>query len=214
MLFLDELPEFERHVLEVLREPLEAGAITISRVALQAEFPARFQLIAAMNPCPCGYLGDPVGGCQCTADQVQLYRTRISGPLLDRLDLHVHVPRVEFRSLCGSNDGGEASTVVAARVMQTRELQIQRQGACNALLNNAAVERYCTPNADGLGVLERATQHFGLSARGYYRVLKVARTIADINGQSQIEAKHIAEAVALRPLDRNPSSGGGSRALS
>jgi magnesium chelatase family protein len=208
VLFLDELPEFERYVLEVLREPLEAGAITISRAALQAEFPARFQLIAAMNPCPCGYLGDPIDGCHCTADQVQRYRTRISGPLLDRLDLHVHVPRVGFRSLRGSNAGGEASAVVAARVMQTRELQIHRQGACNAHLNNAAVERYCTPNADGLGILERAMQHLGLSARGYHRVLKVARTIADMNGEPRIEAKHITEAVALRSLDRSQSTGG------
>jgi len=208
VLFLDELPEFERYVLDVLREPLEAGAITISRAALQAEFPARFQLIAAMNPCPCGYLGDPIGSCHCSADQVQRYRTRISGPLLDRLDLHVHVPRVEFKNLRASNDSGEASKVVAARVMQTRELQIQRQGTCNALLNNAAVERYCTPNADGLGVLERAMQHLGLTARGYHRVLKVARTIADMNGHVQIEARQIAEALALRSLDRSQSSGG------
>jgi magnesium chelatase family protein len=193
---------------------LEAGAITISRAALQAEFPARFQLIAAMNPCPCGYLGDPIDSCHCTADQVQRYCTRISGPLLDRLDLHVHVPRVGFRSLRGSNDGGETSTVVAGRVMQARELQIHRQGACNALLNNAAVERYCTPNADGLGVLERAMQHLGLSARGYHRVLKVARTIADMNGQPKIEANHITEAVALRSWDRGKNSGGRSRALS
>ncbi|HMK84470.1 MAG TPA: ATP-binding protein, partial [Steroidobacteraceae bacterium] len=202
VLFLDELPEFERYVLEVLREPLEAGAITISRAALQAEFPARFQLITAMNPCPCGYLGDPIASCRCTADQVQRYRARISGPLLDRLDLHVHVPRVGFRALHGSNDGGEASAVVAARVMRTRDLQMRRQGACNAVLNNAAVERYCTPNADGLAIVERAMQHLGLSARGYHRVLKVARTIADMSGQAQIEAMHITEALALRSLDR------------
>jgi magnesium chelatase family protein len=214
VLFLDELPEFERHVLEVLREPLEAGAITISRAARQAEFPARFQLIAAMNPCPCGYLGDPIDSCHCTAEQVQRYRTRISGPLLDRLDLHVHVPRVEFKSLCEPCGGSEASTEVAARVMRTRELQMQRQGACNALLNNAAVERYCTPNAAGLGVLERAMQHLGLSARGYHRVLKVARTIADMNGRPQIEAKHISEAVALRSLDRSQNGNGNARALS
>jgi magnesium chelatase family protein len=214
VLFLDELPEFERHVLEVLREPLEAGAITISRAARQAEFPARFQLIAAMNPCPCGYLGDPIDSCHCTADQVQRYRTRISGPLLDRLDLHVHVPRVEFKSLRAPCGGSEASAEVAARVMRTRELQIRRQGACNALLNNAAVERYCTPNAAGLGVLERAMQHLGLSARGYHRVLKVARTIADMNGRPQIEAKHISEAVALRSLDRSQNGNGKARALS
>lgn len=202
VLFLDELPEFERHVLEVLREPLEAGAITISRAARQAEFPALFQLIAAMNPCPCGYLGEPIDSCHCTADQVQRYRARISGPLLDRLDLHVHVPRVEFKSLRRPCGGGEASAEVAARIIRTRDLQIRRQGTCNAHLNNAAVERTCTPNSAGLGVLERAMQYLGLSARGYHRVLKVARTIADMNGRPQIEANHITEALTLRSLDR------------
>jgi magnesium chelatase family protein len=205
VLFLDELPEFERHVLEVLREPLEAGAITLSRAARQAEFPARFQLIAAMNPCPCGYLGDVFGSCQCTAEQVQRYRARISGPLLDRLDLHVHVPRLDVKSMRERGRGCEASMAVAARVMRTRELQIHRQGACNAHLDNAAVERYCTPNAAGLAILERAMQHLGLSARGYHRVLKVARTIADMSGRSQIEVVHIAEALALRSLDRQPA---------
>ncbi len=187
----------------MLREPLEAGAITISRAARQAEFPARFQLIAAMNPCPCGYLGDPIDSCHCTADQVQRYRARISGPLLDRLDLHVHVPRVEFKSLREPRGGGEASAEVAARVIRTRKLQIQRQENSNAHLDNAAVERYCTPNAAGLGVLERAMQHYGLSARGYHRVLKVARTIADMTGQPQIEVSHITEALTLRSLDRH-----------
>jgi magnesium chelatase family protein len=206
VLFLDELPEFERRVLEVLREPLEAGAITISRAARQAQFPARFQLIAAMNPCPCGNLGDVLGSCRCTADQVQRYRARISGPLLDRLDLHVNVPRLEFKSLRERGGGREASREVAARVRRTWELQIHRQGACNAHLNNAAVERYCVPTAAGLSILERAMQHLGLSARGYHRVLKVARTIADMSGQSQIEVAQIAEALALRTLDRQPAS--------
>jgi magnesium chelatase family protein len=202
VLFLDELPEFERHVLEVLREPLEVGAITISRAGRQAEFPARFQLIAAMNPCPCGYLGDPSGSCHCTPDQVLRYRTRISGPLLDRLDLHVHVPRVEFKTLRGQSGGCEASVEVAARVMRTRELQVQRQGSCNAYLDNAAVERYCTPDAAGLDFLERAMQRLGLSARGYHRVLRVARTIADMSGRPRVEVAHISEALALRSLDR------------
>ena len=203
VLFLDELPEFKRHVLEVLREPLEVGAITISRAAHQAVFPARFQLIAAMNPCPCGYLDDSIGSCHCTADQVERYRTRISGPLLDRLDLHVHVPRVEFKSLRGPSTTREGSTEVAARVIQTRQVQLHRQGACNADLDNATVERHCTPNAAGLGLLERAMQ-LGLSARGYHRVLKVARTIADISARAQIETVHIAEALTLRSLDRQP----------
>jgi magnesium chelatase family protein len=133
---------------------------------------------------------------------VQRYRARISGPLLDRLDLHVYVTRVEFKSLREPSGCREASAEVAARVMRTRELQIQRQGACNAHLDNAAVERYCTPSAAGLGVLERAMQHLGLSARGYHRILKVARTIADMSGGPQIEVGHITEALALRSLDR------------
>ncbi|HMA00591.1 MAG TPA: YifB family Mg chelatase-like AAA ATPase [Steroidobacteraceae bacterium] len=206
VLFLDELPEFDRHVLEVLREPLEAGAITISRAARQAEFPARFQLIAAMNPCPCGYLGDANDRCHCTADQVQRYRARISGPLLDRLDLHVYVPRVEFKSLRQPDGPREPSAEVAARVARTRELQMRRQGVCNAHLDNAAVERYCAPNAAGFGILERAMQHLGLSARGYHRVLKVARTIADMCGGPRIEAGHITEALVLRSLDRQESA--------
>ncbi len=202
VLFLDELPEFDRRVLEVLREPLEEGAITISRAARQAEFPARFQLIAAMNPCPCGYFGDAFGSCQCTAEQVQRYRARISGPLLDRLDLHVHVPRLEFKSLREKSGDLEGTVDVAARVKRARELQIDRQGVCNAHLDNTAVERYCAPNAAGLAILERAMQHLGLSARGYHRVLKVARTIADMSAQSQIEVAQITEALALRSLDR------------
>jgi magnesium chelatase family protein len=211
VLFLDEMPEFDRYVLEVLREPLEAGAITISRAARQAEFPARFQLIAAMNPCPCGYLGDAIGGCLCTADQVQRYRTRISGPLLDRLDLHVHVSRVEFKSLLEPNRDRETSAEVAARVRRTREVQIRRQGVCNANLDNAAVERYCTPNAAGLDILERAMQRLGLSARSYHRLLKVARTIADMAERPQIEMGHLTEALALRSLDRHRGRGQGAR---
>ena len=202
VLFLDELPEFARQVLEALREPLETGVITISRAARQAEFPARFQLIAAMNPCPCGYLGDALANCRCTPAQVTGYRNRISGPLLDRLDLHVHVARVAFKSLREQSSGHEASAAVAARVTRTRELQMQRQGACNAHLDNAAVERYCTPNAGGLDILERAMRRLGLSARGYHRILKVARTVADLGGQPQIGPAHVLEGLALRSLDR------------
>jgi magnesium chelatase family protein len=202
VLFLDELPEFDRHVLEVLREPLELGAITISRAARQAVFPARFQLIAAMNPCPCGYLGDANGTCRCSAEQVQRYRNRISGPLLDRLDLHVNVPRVEFNSLRQPRGNCETSKEVASRVMRTRDVQMQRQGGCNARLGNAGVERYCAANVACMRLLERSMRHLGLSARGYHRVLKVARTIADMAGQGQIETRHIAEALELRSLDR------------
>jgi magnesium chelatase family protein len=202
ILFLDELPEFDRHVLEVLREPLELGTITIARAARQAEFPARFQLIAAMNPCPCGYLGEPDGSCHCSGERVLRYLNRISGPLLDRLDLHVHVPRVDFLDLHGPNVCRESSQEVAARVMRTREVQMRRQGGCNAGLDNAAVERHCKANTACLALLERAMRQLGLSARGYHRVLKVARTIADMNGQKQIEAAHISEALTLRALDR------------
>jgi magnesium chelatase family protein len=202
VLFLDELPEFERYVLEVLREPLEAGAITISRAARQAEFPARFQLIAAMNPCPCGYIGDSSASCRCTAEQVQRYCARISGPLLDRLDLHVHVSRVDFQSLREGPECREPSATVAARVRRARELQLRRQGSCNAHLDNASVERYCRPNAAAFCLLERAMQQLGLSARGYHRILKVARTIADMRGDAQLDVAHISEALALRSLDR------------
>jgi len=202
VLFLDELPEFERHVLEVLREPMESGAITISRAARQAEYPARFQLIAAMNPCPCGYLGDSIGTCHCSLDQVQRYRNRISGPLLDRLDLQVHVPRVEFKSLRDRSAGREASAAVAARVMRTQELQIRRQGVRNGELDTAAVERYCALPGSGWKLLERAVQQLGLSARGYHRVLRVARTIADMHDSPQIALDHLSEALALRALDR------------
>jgi magnesium chelatase family protein len=202
ILFLDELPEFDRHVLEVLREPLESGTITISRAARQAEFPARFQLIAAMNPCPCGYLGEPDGSCHCSGERVLRYLNRISGPLLDRLDLHVHVPRVDFLDLYEPNVCREASREVAARVTRTREVQVRRQGVCNAGLDNVAVERHCTVNAACLALMERAMKQLGLSARGYHRVLKVARTIADMDGREQIKPAHVSEALTLRALDR------------
>lgn len=203
VLFLDELPEFERRVLEVLREPLETGSIVVSRAAQQAEFPARFQLIAAMNPCPCGHLGDSAAACRCTAEQIQRYRGRISGPLLDRLDLHVEVPRVELASLTAAQVGGETSATVAARVARARKLQLQRQGASNARLGNAATERHCLPDRKGRVVLERAMQHFALSARAYHRILKVARTVADLREELSVSVAAISEAIMLRQLDRN-----------
>jgi magnesium chelatase family protein len=155
-----------------------------------------------MNPCPCGYLGDANGSCHCSPEHVRRYRNRISGPLLDRLDLHVNVPRVEFNNLRGPSVRCEASKEVASRVMRTREVQMRRQGGCNAVLDNAAVERHCAPSGACLGLLERATSQLGLSARGFHRVLKVARTIADMSGQKAIDQAHIAEALALRSLDR------------
>jgi magnesium chelatase family protein len=202
VLFLDELPEFDRQVLEVLREPLETGLVTISRAARQAEFPAAFQLIAAMNPCPCGYLGDDDGRCHCTAEQVQRYRRRLSGPLLDRLDLHIEVPRVPTQVMRLETAGIESSAQVAARVVHARELQRARQGVLNARLNNREVERYCQASTEALALLERASITLGLSARAYHRVLKAARTIADLAGSPAISANHLGEAIALRRLDR------------
>ncbi len=202
ILFLDELPEFNRHVLEVLREPLERGAINVSRAAQQAEFPARFQLIAAMNPCPCGYLGDPTSRCRCTADQVQRYRARVSGPLLDRFDLHIDVQRVDPTQLGDRSHQGESSEIVARRVNQTREMQIQRQQCCNALLDTSGVEVHCAIDAAGRLLLEQAMQHFNLSARAYHRILKVARTIADMNRAATITSSYLSEAIALRKPDR------------
>lgn len=208
VLFLDELPEFDRKVLEVLREPLETGSISISRAARQAEFPASFQLIAAMNPCPCGYLGDPIGRCRCTVEKVQKYRARISGPLLDRLDMHIEVPRVPLESLRAPAAVIESSAVVATRVLRARQLQLDRQGAANARLTNREVDRLCSPTPAAMALLERASTSLGLSARAHHRVLKVARTIADLGESSAIEPAHIGEALALRRLDRARAGSG------
>ncbi|MGH8400128.1 MAG: YifB family Mg chelatase-like AAA ATPase [Gammaproteobacteria bacterium] len=204
VLFLDELPEFDRHALEVLREPLESGSIVVSRAARQAEFPARFQLIAAMNPCPCGYLGDSSGRCHCTSDQIQRYRARVSGPLLDRIDLHVEVPRLTHDVLrpCSEPDG-EASQQVAQRVIIARQRQLTRSGKANARLATREVNRHCTLGDSSQRLLERAMEQLGLSARGYHRVLKVARTIADLADSDAIADSHIAEAIGYRVLDRN-----------
>ena len=206
VLFLDELPEFDRRVLEVLREPLESGVISISRAARQAEFPARFQLIAAMNPCPCGYLGDANGKCRCTADQVQRYRQRISGPLLDRLDMHVEVPRINAAQLQEVDAVTETSAQVSQRILQARNTQWQRQGKCNSRLSAAEVERWCVAEAAAQHLLARAMQKFSLSARAYHRILKVARTIADLQGATAIQTVHVSEAIALRRLDRGGES--------
>lgn len=207
VLFLDELPEFDRRVLEVLREPLETGLITISRAARQAEFPASFQFIAAMNPCPCGYLGDTQTACKCTPDRVQRYRNRLSGPLLDRLDLHVEVPRMPLEAMRKKTDEIETSATVAQRVLCARERQQARQQATNARLTNREVERYCQPSSEGAQLLERAATMLNLSARAYHRVLKVARTIADLAGEDVIDVAHVSEAMTLRRLDRNKTSG-------
>nr|VFK64464.1 MAG: magnesium chelatase family protein [Candidatus Kentron sp. TUN] len=204
VLFLDEFPEFDRKVLEVLREPLESGRIVISRAAHQAEFPARFQLVAAMNPCPCGYLGDGTDRCHCSADQVHRYRTRISGPLLDRIDMHVEVPPVERGLLRNRNpQNTENSAKVRARVEQARQRQLARSGKPNAWLSTREVEAYCELDAHNIRLLETATERLGLSARAWHRVLKVARTIADLVGMDEIQAAHLTEAITYRGMDRN-----------
>jgi magnesium chelatase family protein len=201
VLFLDELPEFDRDVLEVLREPLESGKISVSRAARQAEFPARFQLVAAMNPCPCGFLGHYSGKCRCTPDQVARYRNRISGPLLDRIDLHIDVPAVPEKELA-SRQTGERSAVIRERVVAARAVQIGRQGKPNAALTAKDVEEYCAAEEEAAQLARRAITQLGLSARAYHRVLKVARTIADLAAVATIAPGHVAEAVQYRRLDR------------
>jgi magnesium chelatase family protein len=201
VLFLDELPEFDRKVLEVLREPLESGRISVSRAARQAEFPADFQLIAAMNPCPCGYLGHPNGRCRCTPEQVARYRRKISGPLLDRIDLQVEVPDVPQEDLTRSAQG-EGSEAIRARVTEARAYQLKRQGQPNATLTTREVDRHCVPDARGANLLKQAIARLGLSARGYHRVLKVARTIADLAGARTLAVAHVAEAIQYRRFDR------------
>ncbi len=198
VLFLDELPEFDRRVLEVLREPLESGHIAISRAARQAEFPAAFQLVAAMNPCPCGYAGDPAGRCACTPEAIRRYRSRVSGPLLDRIDLQIVVPRVPLVELGAEAPDGESSSSVRTRVVAARERQLQRAGKPNAALGNREVQRDCVLAANDRTLLERALDTLGLSARAYHRILRVARTIADLAASEHIASAHLLEAIQHR----------------
>lgn len=214
VLFLDELPEFQRQVLEVLREPLESGEIRISRANAQVEFPARFQLIAAMNPCPCGYYGSASMGsvgissddrrCRCTPDQVNRYRQKISGPLLDRFDLHVPVNPVKAQTLQPIQKAEENSRAVQQRVMHCFKIQWQRQGSNNAQLQGDELQKHCALKPSEQQLLQQAMDKLGLSARAYHRTLRVARTIADMQGSPNIEAKHISEALSYRNLDRKP----------
>ncbi|GEC97065.1 MAG: hypothetical protein RLZZ220_2370 [Pseudomonadota bacterium] len=197
VLFLDELPEFDRRVLEALREPLESGHITISRAARRAEFPARFQLVAAMNPCPCGFHGHPDGRCRCTPEQIARYRGKLSGPLLDRIDLLLEVPMLPVADL-QTAPSGEASAPVRERVARCRAIQLARQGKPNASLAGAEIEAWCQPDAAGSKLLQSAIERLGLSARGYHRILKVARTIADMSEAPAVGAAHLAEAIQSR----------------
>ncbi|MFX1684810.1 YifB family Mg chelatase-like AAA ATPase [Paraburkholderia sp. A2RI-6] len=199
VLFLDELPEFDRHVLETLREPLEAGSITISRAAWQTDFPAACQLVAAMNPCPCGWRGDPSGRCRCTPEAAARYRRKLSGPLLDRIDIQIEIPALPPAELASrANAPGEPSAAVAARVAAARGRQIARQGKTNRELSGRETDSVCRPDAAGEALLREAGERFGWSARAYYRALKVARTIADLADAPMPDAAHVAEAVQYR----------------
>ena len=201
VLFLDELPEFDRRVLEVLREPLESGRITVSRAARQVDFPAEFQLVAAMNPCPCGYLGHYNGRCRCTPEQVLRYRAKLSGPLLDRIDLQIEVPAVPQEELA-QRANGETTADIRARVATARVRQVERQKKANAKLSTREIDKWCATDEAGQALLKQALTRLGLSARAYHRILKVARTIADLTGAVNISAVHIAEAIQYRRLDR------------
>jgi magnesium chelatase family protein len=205
VLFLDELPEFRRDALESLRQPLEEGVIWIARVGARLTFPARFGLVAAMNPCKCGHLGDDRHECLCTPAEVERYRNRVSGPLLDRIDLHVEVPAVTIEEMKG--EGGEASAAVAARVLEARERQRFRFGkkavtAVNAELDEAMLRRHCRLDSGAESLLDKAFERLGLSARAVTRLLKVSRTIADLRGAETIGAQDVAEAIQYRALDR------------
>ena len=201
MLFLDELPEFDRRVLEALREPLESGRVAISRAARQAEYPARFQLIGAMNPCPCGYLGHFSGKCRCTPDQVLRYRHKLSGPFLDRIDIQIEVPAVREDELVHAGRG-ENSARVRERVERAHDRQLARQGKNNTRLGPREIERFCTAEERAGELLRQAIGKLHLSARAYHRVLKLARTIADLAGEATIAVTHVAEAIQYRRLER------------
>lgn len=197
VLFLDELPEFPRAALEALREPLETGHITIARAARRAEFPARFQLIAAMNPCPCGYLGSSTRTCRCSPDQVSRYQGKLSGPLLDRIDLHIEVVSLSAQDLL-SAPPGESTPAISARSLEARQRALTRQGCTNAALQGQAIDTESRLESSATALLQKAAAQLGWSGRGVHRSLKVARTIADLAGSDSIAAKHVAEAIQYR----------------
>ena len=206
VLFLDELPEFKKNVLEVMRQPLEEERVTIARAATSITYPARFMLVAAMNPCPCGYYSDPNNECTCTIPQIQRYRSKISGPLMDRIDIHIEVPAVKYRDLA-SREPGESSREIKKRIDSARKTQLDRfKGLkiyCNAQMTNRHIKKFCQIDEASQKLLELAIDKFGLSARAYARVLKVARTIADLESQESIQPSHLSEAIQYRSLDRN-----------
>lgn len=202
VLFLDELPEFNRHVLDVLREPIETGHISISRAAQQAEYPARFQLIAAMNPCPCGHFGDEGRACRCSPAQIQRYQSRISGPFLDRIDLNVTVPRIDLSALREESLDNEDSRTIRQRVIACRAVQLGRAGKCNALLEGREIETHCGLDEQNNVFLEQAMQTLQLSMRAYSRILKTARTIADLDNEIDILKKHLLEALSFRSQNK------------
>jgi magnesium chelatase family protein len=207
VLFLDELPEFQRNVLEVMRQPLEDGNVTIARAALSVSFPARFMLAAAMNPCPCGFFGDPTRQCQCTPPQIQRYVSKISGPLLDRIDIHIEVPAVKYKELRGESNAEDSASVrqrvVAARHRQVERFTHEKRVYANAQMSPKLIRKHCALGSDGEKLLETAVTRLGLSARAHDRILKVARTIADLDACDSIESRHLSEAIQYRTLDRS-----------
>jgi magnesium chelatase family protein len=206
VLFLDELPEFKKNVLEVMRQPLEDSVVTIARAALTLTYPAQFMLVAAMNPCPCGYATDPTNECTCSAQMIQRYMSRISGPLLDRIDIHIEVPAVSFQELADKEEG-EPSIDIQGRVQKAREVQLSRFKKSGNLFANAQMESqdlktHCGLDSESSELLRTAMDKLGLSARAYDRILKVSRTIADLDRKIKIDSGHISEAIQYRSLDR------------
>jgi magnesium chelatase family protein len=206
VLFLDELPEFRKNVLEVLRQPMEDGFVTIARALASITYPARFMLVAAMNPCPCGYFSDPNHECTCTYTKIQRYRSKVSGPLMDRIDIHVEVPAVRYRDLAGQHEA-ETSADIRERINRARAIQSERLKRtrihCNAQMSNRQIKKYCFVDQDSHMLLEGAIDKLGLSARAFTRILRIARTIADLEQAADIAAHHVSEAIQYRSLDRS-----------
>jgi len=202
ILFLDELTEFSRSALEQLREPLETGEIHIARASQSVHYPASFQLVTACNPCKCGFLGDGTERCQCSAVSIENYRSKLSGPMLDRIDMHLHLPRVDMKTLQSTEASGETSKVIKDRVVEARQLQIERQNKLNSQLSSKELEHCCELSDEHLSFLAAICEKLNMSARAYHRILKLARTIADMSGEMAIRKNHLSEAIGFRSLDR------------